>query len=399
MAIVNYEPRHIEITPMSSARMPSQHEFEIMKLYAEAAGASSLVNQRPADAMLIILQGWELGLSPMQSLNMIYIVNGKPSLSTALIHALVRKSGALKSLSIPDIKDIENEATVTAVRVDDEQTYSFTYTTQDAATAGLANKDNWKRMKKQMLLNRALNGCLRLAAPEIVAGFYPVEELAPDIPVNEDGEPLPGTPPVIETPQNGAHARKPAPPNTDNTTQDSTPQNGAHAPQTAPQNAAHWSDDAEKLAALEKHIRDTFNVSMDTALAVLDAFDWYGFETGKAAFAGLLNAVRRGELPIVARDAKYIKTGVGNSTALIFVSALNEPIYWYKGREALAREMSNGDEIDEKWAAITEWELQTAADEPRPLLEPVEIYVKTAHRQKDHSAYLTVKDILPCLPF
>ena len=48
---------------------------------------------------------------------------------------------------------------------------------KDAAKCGLANKETFKNFPRNMLLCRALaNGC-RWYAPEIICGYYAVEEL------------------------------------------------------------------------------------------------------------------------------------------------------------------------------------------------------------------------------
>ena len=48
---------------------------------------------RPEEAAVILLTGRELGLSPMQSLRGIYVVNKTPVLSADLLVAVVRRSG------------------------------------------------------------------------------------------------------------------------------------------------------------------------------------------------------------------------------------------------------------------------------------------------------------------
>lgn len=119
----------------------------------------------------------ELGLTPMAGLNNIAVVNGKPTLSADIMAALARKSpeyGGIK-WTCKDTKKAECIVTRKGPGYTEEYTGSFTI--EEAAAAGLVNKDNWKKFPARMLAKRALSFALRDAFPDMLAGVYQPEEL------------------------------------------------------------------------------------------------------------------------------------------------------------------------------------------------------------------------------
>jgi hypothetical protein len=74
------------------------------------------------------------------------------------------------------VKLDELECTINIVN-DDGIVGSTTFTMKDAARAGLVNKDNWKNYPKNMLFARALSNACGFYCPEVVSGYYSVEEL------------------------------------------------------------------------------------------------------------------------------------------------------------------------------------------------------------------------------
>src|SRR5262245_7662249 len=71
----------------SSVGFEPQTWKDMMELAAKLAASSIIpraLQNRPADVLVILMNGRELGLGPMQALRQIYVVDGKPSLSAAL---------------------------------------------------------------------------------------------------------------------------------------------------------------------------------------------------------------------------------------------------------------------------------------------------------------------------
>lgn len=130
---------------------------------------------KTADVLVIILYGQELGLAPMQAIQVIDVVKGRPSLRANLWVALARKAGH-------KVRVVENTATsctITVIRNDDpDGPITATYTIDDAKTAGLTSNDNYRKNPKAMLYARAASTAIRQACPEVAMGFSDEYEVA-----------------------------------------------------------------------------------------------------------------------------------------------------------------------------------------------------------------------------
>jgi hypothetical protein len=126
---------------------------------------------KPIDAFVVILQGQELGLSPMQSLNSIVVIQGKPTLSAQLMLALCRSK--IKDFSLSIKQDAES---ATAVGKRGEDTFESTWTKDKAAAMGLISKDNYKKQLVTMLRWRAVSEVCRILCPDVLMGIYATEE-------------------------------------------------------------------------------------------------------------------------------------------------------------------------------------------------------------------------------
>lgn len=161
------------------------------------------------EAFTIAQMGKELGFATMQAFHYIIPIQGKLSLSAKATGALLRKGG-VKFYTKEDgvyvyadgstdtiapkadgTKPITMRTTIIFIRDGIEETCSFTW--KDAEDQGLTTKDNWKRMKKEMLYARCLaKGANRIGA-DLLLGLYTAEEMADtflkesQIRRNEDG--------------------------------------------------------------------------------------------------------------------------------------------------------------------------------------------------------------------
>lgn len=128
---------------------------------------------KPVDTFVVILQGQELGLSPMQSLNSIVVIQGKPTLAAQLMLALCRAK--LKDFSL-SVKQDKESATVIGKRGDD--TFESTWDKDKAAAMGLLGKDNYKKQLVTMLRWRAIAEVCRVLCPDVLMGVYATEEFS-----------------------------------------------------------------------------------------------------------------------------------------------------------------------------------------------------------------------------
>jgi hypothetical protein len=164
---------------------------------AELMASSEMVPKdyqgKPANVLVAVQMGAELGLKPVQALQNIAVVNGRPSIWGDGLRALI--------MSSPDLVNIEDsfdndsfmaKCSITrsingnAVRFDGE------FSKEDADRAGLWGRNVWKSYPKKMLEWRAFGFAARKAYADRLRGISLAEE-SQDIQTNKS-EPKDVTP-------------------------------------------------------------------------------------------------------------------------------------------------------------------------------------------------------------
>ena len=148
--------------------------------FAETIAKSGLVPKglQTKDQVFVAVQwGKELGLSPMVALNNIAVVNGKPTLSADIMHAIARKSPRYHGVQWLEQSEKKAECIIEMINPDgSKEQVRGTYSIEDAERAGLTTKDNWKKYPQRMLKHRALSFALRDAFPDILSGLLSADE-------------------------------------------------------------------------------------------------------------------------------------------------------------------------------------------------------------------------------
>jgi len=124
----------------------------------------------PEAAFAVICTGRELGLTAMQSLRSIHIIEGKPTMSADLMVALCKKSSVCRYFRL--VESTAERAVYETARRDDPEPTRLAFTRAEARDAGVANKDNWKRFPAAMLRARAASALVRAVYPDVVLGVY-----------------------------------------------------------------------------------------------------------------------------------------------------------------------------------------------------------------------------------
>jgi hypothetical protein len=145
----------------------------------------------PEQVIAAIFYGQEIGFSPLQSLQSINVIQGRPTLDAAGIKAKILEAGG----TFKTIKWTDEECTLECTR--GEWADKFTFTLKDAEKMGLLSKDNWKRMPKQMLYARCVSTLGRNMYADVLRGFYGKEEME-DAVINVTPAPQPVIEPVQE---------------------------------------------------------------------------------------------------------------------------------------------------------------------------------------------------------
>lgn len=122
-----------------------------------------------ANAFVAAETGAALGLEPLQALASIAVINGRATLSSDLMAAVIRRAG--HTLRI--VENSPESVTATLIRADDK-TFKFevTWDKEKAAKAGLwGQKGPWSQYPTQMLRARAITEVARQGASEALMGM------------------------------------------------------------------------------------------------------------------------------------------------------------------------------------------------------------------------------------
>lgn len=158
--------------------------IEEAERYAKIISSSSMCPKqyfgKPIDAFVAMQWGMELGIHPLQALQNISIINGKPSLWGDAILAIVQNHKDCKEI-IERVENIDDELVATCIvkrrNQDEVTTTTITFTESDAKKAGLWNKQGpWTLYPKRMLQMRARAFALRNSFADALMGISVAEE-------------------------------------------------------------------------------------------------------------------------------------------------------------------------------------------------------------------------------
>lgn len=156
--------------------------FEGLWRLSEIMAASGMMPkniERPETVFVAVQMGLEVGLSPMQAVQNIAVVNGRPTIWGDAMLGLVRGSGLLAAIS--EVTTGEGDATAavcTVTRRDDPGETVGRFSVADAKRAGLWGKAGpWTQYPRRMLQMRARGYALRDKFSDVLKGLYAREEI------------------------------------------------------------------------------------------------------------------------------------------------------------------------------------------------------------------------------
>jgi len=166
-----------------------------LREFAETFAVSQLLPAHlrgsPANVAITVLYGRELGLTPMQAIQGIYVVEGKPSLAAQMAVALVKRSPLCEYFRL--VESTDKKATYETKRKGNPEPTRMSFTIEQAARAGLAGKKVWAQYPEAMLRNRASMALAREEYSDVVSNIHDPEELDEVRPLS--GVVAPPTPP------------------------------------------------------------------------------------------------------------------------------------------------------------------------------------------------------------
>ena len=175
--------------------------FRFAKMVAASDFAPKDFRGKPESCLLAIQHGSEVGLSPMQSLQSIACINGRPSVWGDAALALVIGSPVCEY--VRETVDGDGDAMVAtceAKRRGYEKASVVRFGVADAKKAGLWGKTGpWQSYSRRMLQMRARGFALRDAFPDVLRGLVTAEE-AQDYPQAEPAR-EPAREPVVVRPK------------------------------------------------------------------------------------------------------------------------------------------------------------------------------------------------------
>ena len=200
----------LELVPQPQEKKKSWNDIETVQdaqkwavQIMKSGLAAGLRNNE--QALILIATGAEMGLSPMQSIRALHIIEGKISPSADLIVALAKSSPACKYFKRIESTDVI--ARYETLREGDPSPTEMAYTIGDAKRAGLSDRRTWQKHPSEMLRARCRSALARDVYPDMCMGLYIPDELKDDSKKGRDEMSLVESPAVHRADWMRAHLR------------------------------------------------------------------------------------------------------------------------------------------------------------------------------------------------
>jgi hypothetical protein len=166
------------VTERSESFSLAPQTFEQALKFSEMLADSDMVPKdfkgKPGNCLIAIQWGHEVGLQPLQALQNIAVINGRPAMWGDSLMALVRASTACEYVTE---SDDGHTATIRGKRKGQPEEIR-TFSMDDAKQAGLLNKQGpWTQYPKRMRQMRARAFLLRDLFADVLRGMAMAEEL------------------------------------------------------------------------------------------------------------------------------------------------------------------------------------------------------------------------------
>ena len=160
--------QNFSLTPSSLAEA-----MEFAGMMSKSSIVPKDYQNNPGNILVAIQWGMEIGLQPLQSMQSIAVINGRPSIWGDAMLALVRSSGLLESIN----EDVTDSKAVCTIKRRGEQEVVREFSMDDAKRAGLTGKQGpWSQYPKRMLQMRARAFALRDVFADVLRGVHVAEE-------------------------------------------------------------------------------------------------------------------------------------------------------------------------------------------------------------------------------
>lgn len=184
-----------ELTPTTKSFSLTPQSLDEALRFADTLAQSNIVPKdfqgNPGNILVAIQWGMELGLQPMQAMQNIAVINGRPALWGDAVIALVRGSPLCEYIYETD----DGETATCRVKRRGEEEQVRTFSMEDAKKAGLASKPGpWTQHPKRMRQMRARAFALRDVFPDVLRGMPVAEEVRDMVHIEKDMGPADASP-------------------------------------------------------------------------------------------------------------------------------------------------------------------------------------------------------------
>lgn len=181
--------------PSSDLNLPSMGQMDMsadgvkkIKDWADAFQAALAIAQplcqtafvpqhfrgKPEDTAIAIMHGANLGFGPIDAVQNIFVISGKPGMYARTMVAILKSVGH----EVWTEESSDQSVTVSGSRKGSKHVETSTWTIQRAHTAGYTSNPNYKKDPQAMLYARAAGDVCRRIAPDALLGIaYTVEEM------------------------------------------------------------------------------------------------------------------------------------------------------------------------------------------------------------------------------
>jgi hypothetical protein len=196
------ENKHLAVVPQGGGFDLAPRNFDEAWRLAEILADSELVPKdfrgKPGNCLVGMQWGHELGLKPLQSLQGIAVINGRPSIWGDTLLAIARSSPLCEYIT--EGMDADGTAWCKAKRRGEPEQIR-TFSDADAKTAGLQGKAGpWVTNPKRMKQMRARAFALRDVFTDVLRGMHMAEESV-DLPTERHMGPVDEVPPPAPAPK------------------------------------------------------------------------------------------------------------------------------------------------------------------------------------------------------
>ena len=188
------EPAAIIKATRLGMQLQSLGDYESFACCVQASGLAPKTLNTTAKILVAVQTGAELGMTPMQSLRSVAVINGTPTVYGDALLGMVRQSGQLEYIKesidgsfCTDLTKVDGATTAvcTVKRMGDPEPVTVRFSVAEARLARLWEKTGpWSTHPQRMLKYKARAFALRDTFPDILMGLHLYEEIQGEEPIH-----------------------------------------------------------------------------------------------------------------------------------------------------------------------------------------------------------------------